>query len=87
MPFDVKVGEVTESLEKLAVTLGQDFLKGIGNREKIMSLYGHELEVLDFMKEKLERYFVESKVDVVVQMGNQGYAINLGYFTSNIFRL
>ena len=85
MTLDTKVAEVTERLEKLAVTLGEDFLKGIGKREKVMSLYGHEPEILDFIKEKLEGYFTDRGIDVVVKMGNDGYAVDVGYFTSSIF--
>jgi len=85
MTLDTKVADVTEKLEKLAVMLGQNFLKGRGNREMVISLYGHEPEVLDFMKEKLEEYFTEMGKEIVVQRGNQGYAVNIGYFTANMF--
>jgi len=80
MTLDTKIPEVAEKLEELAVMLGKSFLKEIGNRRKIMSLYGHEPEVLDFMKRRLEKYFSEKGEDIAVQMGKGGYAVDVDYF-------
>ena len=86
MTLDTKATEVAERLEKLAVMLGEGFLKETGDREKIMSLYDHEPEVLNFVKKKLDEYFLKKGKDVVVQIGkNQGYPVDVGFFTSNNF--
>ena len=84
MVLDSRTTEGSENLESLAVRLGETFLKQIGDREKVVGLFGTNPEVLDSMKEKLDKYFEGKGEKVTVKIGSEGYLINVDYFITSI---
>lgn len=69
-------------LEQLAVELGNSFLSAPGNSGQVISLYGQTPEVLDVLRECMEAYFREKGKEVMVQVGREGYSIDVGFFVS-----
>jgi hypothetical protein len=73
-------------LEKLATSLGTDFLKIVGVRDRrfgqigrTIILNGASQQTLEMLKQYMGRYFREKGENINVQTtGTNGYAINVG---------
>ena len=76
------VGKVdSQGLEILAVSFATGFLKDVGeNTQKTINLHGHNPEILILIQNRMDRYFRENHVDVLVGLGRDGYVIDVGYF-------
>ena len=73
----------SKRLEGLAVYFAEDFLRIIErNPLHAVCFYGHDLEAMDFIKSKMEKYFSERGVNVEIgfELGEDCYPIDVGYF-------
>jgi len=66
----------SKRLEDLARDFCTVFLRR--DRGKVIGLYGHEPEVLDYIKGRMEKYFSERNKEVTVTLGQIGYQIDVG---------
>lgn len=71
----------SQELEILAVSFATGFLKDVGKiAKKTINLHGHDPEILALIQNKMDRYFRENHVEVLVGFGRDGYVIDVGYF-------
>jgi len=70
-----------EKLERLAISFARDFLKYTKNYpQRVISLHGYDQNVLISIKNAMEGYFKENGREIPVELGKEGYQINVGRF-------
>jgi len=81
MTIDYKAELSEENLEKQAASLGETFLRSRGEHEQIITLHGHDMEVLSALKKHMENYFYSRQEIVSVRTeGDDGYLIYVGAY-------
>lgn len=77
------IDEKTDSkrLENLAISFAAEFVKETRkNPQEVISLYGHDLGILNSIKGIMESYFKQNGAEISVEFGREGYSVDVGYF-------
>ena len=71
-----------QRLDELALDFAKYFLKEPTIRTRTIGLYGCGLEVLEFVKKKMDDYFKEEGEEVSIGFDREGYTIDVGRFVN-----